>query len=71
MPIIKILSRIRPGADIFYFLFVRIKRERLHMGVGKELGIKIPVVGTSLVIQWLRLRAFTCRGGRFDPWLGN
>ena len=56
MPIIKILSRIRPTrADIFYFLFVRIKKERLHRGVGKELGSKIPVVGTSLVIQWLRL----------------
>ena len=26
--------------------------------------------GTSLVIQWLRLR-FQCRGHRFDPWLGN
>ena len=26
--------------------------------------------GTSLVVQWLRLRS-QCRGPRFHPWLGN
>ena len=32
---------------------------------------KIPGMGTSLVVQWLRLGASTARGHRFDPWLGN
>ena len=28
-------------------------------------------VGTSLVLQWLRLQAPNAGGPRFDPWLGN
>ena len=27
--------------------------------------------GTSLVVQWLRLRTSTAGGCMFDPWLGN
>ena len=32
--------------------------------------IKIIIVETSLVVQWLRL-AFQCKGCGFDPWMGN
>ena len=34
------------------------------------LHIRKIILGTSLVIQWLRLH-FHCRGHWFDPWLGN
>ena len=33
-------------------------------------AIKIKI-GTSLVVQWLRLRAPNARGSRFNPWSGN
>ena len=32
--------------------------------------VENPIVGTSLVVQWLRL-CFHCRGHRFSPWSGN
>ena len=35
------------------------------------LKIKSRPLGTSLVVQWLRLRAPSAGGPRFDPWLGN
>ena len=29
------------------------------------------LIGTSLVVQWLRLCAPSARGTQFDPWSGN
>ena len=28
-------------------------------------------IGTSLVVQWLRLHAPQCKGPGFNPWSGN
>ena len=36
----------------------------------KKSGDKIKVVGTSLVVQWLRFHASNA-GAEFDPWSGN
>ena len=33
--------------------------------------LRIVAVGTSLVVQWLRLHASNAGGMVFDPWLGN
>ena len=30
----------------------------------------MPLMGISLVVQWLRL-CFQCKGNRFDSWSGN
>ena len=43
-------------------------------GLGKRLeghlGLKKSASGTSLAVQWLRIR-LQCRGCEFDPWSGN
>ena len=37
---------------------------------GKKSGGKIKVIGTSLVVQWLRFHASNV-GAEFNPWSGN
>ena len=37
----------------------------------ETLATKKVLGGTSLVVQWLRLRTPNAGGPRFDPWSGN
>ena len=37
----------------------------------EALALKTPSTGTSLVVQWLRLRILNAGGPGFDPWSGN
>ena len=44
------------------------------IGVGGTSGfvyVEAYQVRTSLVIQWLKIPRFHCRGHRFDPWSGK
>ena len=49
---------------------------RQHKGVCLQDRTDMPTphqmgMGTSLVVQWLRIHHLAIRGQRFDPWSGN